>query len=694
MEPHDLTSVMAIVERLEDFKQGKRPRSPRHERAKDRGDGRSKSGLPKAIDDERSMDKGRCRHYKEEKKHEGSRKQGDSCDHKAHVGPRGGCFYCTGPHYRRDCPHKGKMIAFLEKHKCSNGDSSSSVGEARMGALQMVNAFSSSIDSIVTIPSSPFSSSVTHHDRFTTATLTKDVLQEVHELTSSRDVWLILELRFLDQSTAKELQLKLQLQSLKKGHQSMAQYLRTLKSLANSLSAINSPVSNKDLVIYALAGLSSGYESFITNVTNNNTVLSFDDLRTRLLYHEQRLNHLHGTLHNETETALLAAPRGRGRGRGRDHSSFGCGGQGRGTNSHIFLDGQSSHLVVARSSSYGTPSSAPNLPDHGRGLLPTPFSTCGSPSRPLLVCQICSKQSHSALSYYNRFNHSYTSDDLPRSFSAMTIAESFDAQWYPDSGASTHMTPNDGMLFDTSPYTGSSKILVGNGSLLRITKVGSSFLHTPHGPLKLHNVLHVPQLARNLLSISRLCRDNDCSVNFSSTSFSVKDNKAGTLLLSTKSGGDLYPFPSTSVSSHFDGLVAARVTGDIWHQRLGHSSSTTLSSLHNKGALLFSPKSLGFCSRCHASVPMLSPSINPISSSVPTSSPSLSSVLSSPSSPLASLSQSSSSSFPNSPIPSISPHASSPPSPPDLLPSTSHYVPPPPPHVSHHMTTCFKAGIR
>ncbi|KAK2979066.1 hypothetical protein RJ640_026016 [Escallonia rubra] len=45
------------------------------------------------------------------------------------------------------------------------------------------------------------------------ATLTKDILQEVHELTSSRDVWLTLECRFLDQSVAKELQLKLQLQS-------------------------------------------------------------------------------------------------------------------------------------------------------------------------------------------------------------------------------------------------------------------------------------------------------------------------------------------------------------------------------------------------------------------------------------------------------------------------------------------------
>ncbi|KAK2976047.1 hypothetical protein RJ640_024775 [Escallonia rubra] len=117
-----------------------------------------------------------------------------------------------------------------------------------------------------------------------------------------------------------------------------------------------------------------------------------------------------------------------------------------------------SHTVVARSSSYGTPSSAPNLPGHGRGLLPTPSSTGGSPSRSLLVCQICPKRGHSALNCCNRFNHSYTSDDLLCSFSAMMVAETSDAQWYSDNGASTHKTPNNGMLFDTSSYTGSSKI--------------------------------------------------------------------------------------------------------------------------------------------------------------------------------------------------------------------------------------------
>ncbi|KAK3006460.1 hypothetical protein RJ639_015698 [Escallonia herrerae] len=67
---------------------------------------------------------------KGKKKHEGSRKQGNSHDHKARGDPRGGCFYYAGPHYRRNCPHKGKIIASPDKPKGSNGDSSNSDGEA------------------------------------------------------------------------------------------------------------------------------------------------------------------------------------------------------------------------------------------------------------------------------------------------------------------------------------------------------------------------------------------------------------------------------------------------------------------------------------------------------------------------------------------------------------------------------------
>lgn len=76
-------------------------------------------------------------------------------------------------------------------------------------------------------------------------------MSQVLGLKTSREVWASLENAFAQQSQARVMH---QLQSLKKGSMSVQDYLQTIKSLADSLSAINQPVSDPDLVLYALGG--------------------------------------------------------------------------------------------------------------------------------------------------------------------------------------------------------------------------------------------------------------------------------------------------------------------------------------------------------------------------------------------------------------------------------------------------------
>jgi len=47
--------------------------------------------------------------------------------------------------------------------------------------------------------------------------------------------------------------------------------------------------------------------------------------------------------------------------------------------------------------------------------------------------------------------------------------------WFPDSAAASHMTPEDGKLLCKSPYSGSSQVLFGNGTLLPISLFGMIF---------------------------------------------------------------------------------------------------------------------------------------------------------------------------------------------------------------------------
>ena len=53
----------------------------------------------------------------------------------------------------------------------------------------------------------------------------------------------------------------------------------------------------------------------------------------------------------------------------------------------------------------------------------------------------------------------------------------YDLNWYPDSGATHHMTLDPHNLMEKTDYGGSERVIIGNGSGLQINHVGNSFLN-------------------------------------------------------------------------------------------------------------------------------------------------------------------------------------------------------------------------
>lgn len=86
--------------------------------------------------------------------------------------------------------------------------------------------------------------------------------------------------------------------------------------------------------------------------------------------------------------------------------------------------------------------------------------------------------------------------------------------WVADSGASSHLAADPGMLSSVATLSNYPPVFVGNGSAMPISHVGSSCLPNPNRPLYLNNVLVAPNLIKNLLSVRRLTTDNNCSVEF------------------------------------------------------------------------------------------------------------------------------------------------------------------------------------
>ena len=82
-------------------------------------------------------------------------------------------------------------------------------------------------------------------------------------ITTSREVWNTLEQRFTSTSRANILNLKLELQSLKKGSDSVNNFLQKIKIACDKLLAVKVVVDNEELICIVLRGLPKDFLTFV-----------------------------------------------------------------------------------------------------------------------------------------------------------------------------------------------------------------------------------------------------------------------------------------------------------------------------------------------------------------------------------------------------------------------------------------------
>ncbi|KAF3684698.1 hypothetical protein FXO37_01226 [Capsicum annuum] len=94
------------------------------------------------------------------------------------------------------------------------------------------------------------------------------------------------------QSKTRIMQLRLQLQTTKKGNSSVVEYLPKIKTCADNLAIAAYPVINDDLVLYILGGLRQEYDVVVVSVTNRPELMSLADLHGLLFNQEYYLEHM------------------------------------------------------------------------------------------------------------------------------------------------------------------------------------------------------------------------------------------------------------------------------------------------------------------------------------------------------------------------------------------------------------------
>lgn len=151
-----------------------------------------------------------------------------------------------------------------------------------------------------------------------------------------------------------------------------------------------------------------------------------------------------------------------------------------------------------------------------------------------------------------------------------------DPCWYPDTGATSHMTADIPLLHQPQEYSGSDSVMVGNGAGLRISHTGNIYFHKFGSEFKLEDVFCVPAIKKNLLSVARFTIDNNCSFHFFPWGYSVKDLAKGKVLLKGPIKDNLYPLHLSSAklrnsnAAISNAFLSSKTTSEVWHNRLGH----------------------------------------------------------------------------------------------------------------------------
>ncbi|XP_013633277.1 PREDICTED: uncharacterized protein LOC106338974, partial [Brassica oleracea var. oleracea] len=110
---------------------------------------------------------------------------------------------------------------------------------------------------------------------------------------TARDVWLRIENQFRNNKEARAIQLDNGLRTTEIGDQTIHEYTQKLKSLADLLTNVDAPVSDRTLVMYLLNGLNEKYDNIINVIKHKEPFPSFDNATLMLEMEEQRLKKAH-----------------------------------------------------------------------------------------------------------------------------------------------------------------------------------------------------------------------------------------------------------------------------------------------------------------------------------------------------------------------------------------------------------------
>jgi transposase InsO family protein len=377
-------------------------------------------------------------------------------------------------------------------------------------------------------------------------------LLTLKKCATAKDAWTTLENMYKSKITARQLQLRQNINSVKKGTaEPLSKYISRVVSMWNDLTSTDHAMKEHEAVLCTLAGLPKEYDTIATVLTASTDELQFSSVFQQLLAVEQRVSK------PEDETKALLARRS-----GRPFNNFNRSSSG----SSRPFSGSSSSRPMGPPRNGGAQGSASNNRDK--------------------ECYYCGKKGHIKKECRKR-QADEKAGTLKQSskppvalISATSEASQEDPEvWTLDSGATGHMTPHISLLSNIRAVTNGISVKFGNKEQSRATHTGDIVMKTISGrDIKLTDVLYVPNLWGNLFSVPT-ATSRGAEFSFRENSCDVK--RGDEVLFKAGRQDDLYVFRSSYTQAKTVSALKATTSesAELWHQRFGHLGYKNLAKL-------------------------------------------------------------------------------------------------------------------